>query len=63
MKKISKRKKTQLDFPLLITVLLLVFIGIIMVFSSSWPEAIKEYGNSYFFVKRRVLETLSSTAV
>lgn len=55
MKKISKRKKTQLDFPLLITVLLLVFIGIIMVFSSSWPEAIKEYGNSYFFVKRQII--------
>ena len=36
----KKVKKEHADFTLLLATLLLVFIGIIMVFSSSWPEGI-----------------------
>ncbi len=55
MKKTKKIKKSKIDFPLLITVLLLVFIGIIMVFSSSWPEGIKDHNDGYHFVKRQIV--------
>lgn len=54
MEKRVKIKKKQIDYTLLITVMLLVFIGISMVFSASWPEAIKEFGNSYHFVKKQI---------
>ncbi len=37
----KRLKKRACDFTLLLATLLLVFIGIIMVFSSSWPEGIK----------------------
>lgn len=55
MKKIRKKTKVKMDFPLLITVLLLVIIGIIMVFSSSWPEGIKNKNDVYYFVKRQMV--------
>ncbi len=57
MVKNIKKNKTQgnVDFTLLLTVLMLVFIGIIMVFSSSWPEGMKSFNDSYFFVKRHLL--------
>jgi len=54
MKKKRIIKKSRIDFPLLITVLLLVFIGIVMVFSSSWPEGIKDHNDGYYFVKRQI---------
>lgn len=55
---IKKRrvKRSQVDFILLITTLMLVFIGFIMVFSSSWPDAMgKPYNNEYHFVKRQII--------
>ncbi len=38
----KKDIKKAPDFTLLLATLLLVFIGIVMVFSSSWPEGIKK---------------------
>lgn len=43
------------DFTLLLVSLLLVFIGIVMVFSSSWPEGIKKYNNGYYFFKKQLI--------
>ena len=50
----KKDIKKAPDFTLLLATLLLVFIGIIMVFSSSWPEGIKRYNNGYFFLKKQI---------
>lgn len=51
-----KNKKSQVDFILLITTLMLVFIGFIMVFSSSWPDAMGHpYNDEYFFIKRQII--------
>lgn len=50
-KKVSKKAS---DFTLLLSTLILVFIGIIMVFSSSWPEAIR-MNDGYFFLKRQII--------
>ena len=50
-------KKVRLkacDFTLLLATLLLVFIGIIMVFSSSWPEAIRR-NDGYYFLKNQII--------
>ncbi|NMB26737.1 MAG: putative lipid II flippase FtsW [Tissierellia bacterium] len=51
----KKVKKKACDFTLLLATLLLVFIGIIMVFSSSWPEGIKIMNDGYYFLKKQVI--------
>ncbi len=43
------------DFPLCITVLLLLALGIIMVLSASSPAALAESGNSYAYVSKQAL--------
>ncbi len=50
----KKVKKRAPDFTLLLSTLLLVIIGIIMVFSSSWPEGIKTFNNGYYFLKKQL---------
>lgn len=45
----KKVKLKACDFTLLLATLLLVFIGIVMVFSSSWPEAIRMNDGYFFF--------------
>ncbi len=51
----KKAKKRACDFTLLLATLLLVFIGIIMVFSSSWPEGIKTFNDGYHFLKKQLV--------
>lgn len=54
-----KSKKQSMDFILLLVTLLLIFIGIVMVFSSSWPEAIKNYkGNQYYFLRKQLIAAI-----
>jgi cell division protein FtsW len=48
-------KKKAVDFTLLLATILLVFIGIIMVFSSSWPEGMKDFNNGYFFLRKQLI--------
>ncbi|KGG80567.1 stage V sporulation protein E [Caloranaerobacter azorensis H53214] len=47
-------KKKACDFTLMIVTILLVFIGIIMVFSSSYPEAYYKMKDGYFFLKKQM---------
>lgn len=54
----KKTKKRACDFTLLLATLLLVFIGIIMVFSSSWPEGIKVKNDGYYFLKKQIFATI-----
>ncbi|WMM23357.1 putative lipid II flippase FtsW [Tissierella sp. MB52-C2] len=54
-KKKSVEKKKAVDFSLLMSALVLVFIGIVMVFSSSWPEAMQDFGNGYYFLRKQVI--------
>ena len=48
-------KKKSSDFTLMLTVLTLVVIGIIMVFSSSHYYALSKMGDSYHFLKRELI--------
>lgn len=50
----KKVKKGACDFTLLLVTLILVFIGIIMVFSSSWPEGIR-MNDGYYFLKKQIV--------
>ena len=56
-KKVATKRKA-VDFSLLMAALLLVFIGIIMVFSSSWPEGMQDFGSGYYFLKKQAEITL-----
>jgi cell division protein FtsW len=48
-------KKKPFDFILFMTVLILLSLGLIMVFSASAPMAEKETGNIYYYIKRQLI--------
>lgn len=54
-KKKKVEKKRAVDFSLLMATLILVFVGIVMVFSASWPEALQKYGDGYLFLKKQII--------
>lgn len=51
----KKKNKKAVDFILLISVAMLIFIGIIMVFSASWPEGMSKNNDGYHFLKRQIV--------
>ncbi len=53
----------QPDYLLLATILLLLTIGIIMVFSSSYIMAYKWYGNSFYFFNRQTVYAIISVII
>lgn len=44
-----------LDLPFLLTILVLITIGTIMMFSASYPTAYYEVGDSYYYLKRQIV--------
>ena len=44
-----------LDLPFLLLVLVLVIIGMIMMFSASYPSAYYKLNDSYFYVRRQLI--------
>lgn len=48
-------KKKSVDFILLIAIVALVFIGVIMVFSASWPEAMVDFKDGYHFFRKQLV--------
>lgn len=44
-----------LDLPFLLLVLVLVIIGLIMMFSASYPVSYYEIGDSYFYLRRQLI--------
>ncbi len=48
-------KKNPVDFTLFLSIMILVFIGIIMVFSASWPEAMQKFDNGYWFLRKQII--------
>ena len=47
--------KKPIDFPILLTTVILVAIGIVMVFSASFYYASQRWGDSLYFFKRQCL--------
>ena len=47
-------KQPALDFTFLTLVIVIIWFGIIMVFSASAPRSLRLYGNSYNFVKKQL---------
>lgn len=52
-KKVTKRK--SVDFILLIATVSLILIGLVMVFSASWPEAMVEFEDGYHFFRKQLI--------
>ena len=55
VKGFSSFLNNQIDFTLLITILLLLSIGLIMVLSASAPSSLQKYGNSYKFFEKQLI--------
>lgn len=53
----KKEIKKAPDFTLFLSVTILVIIGIIMVFSASWPEAMMKHDNGYFFLRKQLFSS------
>lgn len=54
-KRIDKGIKTEFDSVIFYTTMLLVFIGIIMVFSASFVQSSFKHHDAYYFLKRNVV--------
>lgn len=54
-KQIDKVTKAQFDSVIFYTTMLLVFIGIIMVFSASYVQSAFKQGDAYYFLKRNIV--------
>ena len=54
-KSFSSFLNNQIDFTLLITILLLLAIGLVMVLSASSPSALSESGDSYAYFSKQLL--------
>jgi len=63
MPEVNKKNELILDTGLLLPILSLVGIGLIMVYSSSSALALKNYGNSYYFVKKQLIFALSGAFI
>lgn len=48
-------KRTALDFGFLISVILLLVLGLIMVFSASYPTAYYQYDNGFLVIKKQLI--------
>jgi cell division protein FtsW len=48
-------KKNSTDIVLLISILVLIVIGIVMVYSASFAVAVVKYGDAHFFLKRHLV--------
>lgn len=55
MQKRQNKPMGSLDFTLLLTIIILLIIGTIMVFSASWPEALSKYDNQYQFLRKHIV--------
>lgn len=53
--KVAKSPGRQIDFVLLVIIILLLASGIIMVLSASAPSALSETGNSYTYVTKQMI--------
>lgn len=51
----NKKDKNNVDFTIVVTLILLLSLGIIMVLSASSPTALAEDGDSYSYVKKQLL--------
>lgn len=49
------KSKKPFDFLLFMTVLILLSLGLIMLFSASAPLAEKESGNIYYYINRQLI--------
>src|SRR6056297_1333077 len=63
LNKMNLSQTKQPDYILLATIFLLLIIGIIMVFSSSYIMAYKWYGNSFYFFTRQAIYTVIALVV
>ena len=58
----SRLSKTGFDFGFLITVITLLVLGLLMVFSASYPSAYYNFGNGFYFIKRQLIWAALGTA-
>ncbi len=48
-------KGMGLDLPFVLLVLVLMIIGLVVLFTASYPSAYEEYGNSYYYLERQLI--------
>lgn len=51
---LTNKKSNKVDRGLLYSFIFLIVIGIVLVFSSSWPEGVMKFDDGYFFIKKHM---------
>ena len=56
-------KNKRIDFPLTISVIFLVLLGVVMVYSASMYTAQTQYGNKYYYLQKQIIGAILGIAV
>ena len=59
----KKNRRHAVDFTLFLGIIILVLIGIVMVFSASWPEAMVKHKTGYHFLRKQFFAALGGFIV
>lgn len=54
-KKKELKKLLPIDYNLLLTIILLLSLGTLMIFSASYPYATAHYNDGYYYIKRQII--------
>ena len=55
--------RAGMDMPFFFLVLILLVIGLVMLFSASYPNAYYQKGDSYFFIKKQVVYAIAGVVL
>ena len=61
-KPVFQSQKRNMDLPLLFNVLILVSFGLIMVYDASVVQGLKDFGDSYFYIRQQLIWVLIGIA-
>lgn len=54
-KKNFQKKDSKIDFPILVSTIILVILGLVIVYDASVVQAFKDYSDKYYYIKQQII--------